>query len=311
MKKKDENIAKPSRLWSVKYFFQKTRFKIFERFHRFARSRKIALIVPPITGAYYLTLDVWGDKIAFISNNESIHKKVFFACLGVSLAGLFVRGFVDDKKDNDKKDANALLADFLRTVGIIVEEKLNRFRNKLTSAEHVTDKFSHITNPKDQLHVIYTNAAQFASRAFSIDENEIDITVMHKSSSGKKWQYGECFQKWKRADADFRFQTKSAVRECIETGEAVFFADKIAAAKKGQYKLSDRDKRRVVGSVYIMPIFFSSASESYTYVISIITYGKQLCCEWDEEGKSAVESFLREICRRIEVELALNTIGAV
>lgn len=299
------------RLWRVKYWYKKQMHRLSKCYFRFARSKRIAVLFPPVTGAYYLTLDVWGDKLAFVKNYESQHRIAFFTLLGITLTGLFVRGFIDEKKNLTSEEANQLLTDFIKMVGLIVDEKTSRFRNKLFQTKLAHDKFGLITHPDDQLHVIFTHAVHFLRRAFSLEEDQIDITIIRKKDVDTNWNYLVCHQRWKHGDAHELMNCASAAKSCIDTGEPIFFPDKVKAAQEGLYSMSRRDKRRQLGSAYVMPISFPADGFTMQYIVSIVTYGAQLCDEWDEDSKAVSKGFLREICRRMEIELCLHTIKMI
>jgi hypothetical protein len=206
--------------------------------------------------------------------------------------------------------AREILNEFIENVGLIVQAKLDRFRQKLESVKHGSDKFKHITMPLEQVQVIGNAAVRFLRSVYGLKEDDIEITVLRRRDGGD-WIYVYQFQDWSHGSTDWLSDRNSAANQCAAHGEPVFFADKIMAATRGQYVLSDRDKRRGMGSAYIYPIRFKTAESTTDFVISIVTYRIPFCPDVDATSREITVSFLREICRRFEIELCLDTIKSV
>ena len=60
--------------------------------------------------------------------------------------------------------AREVSGEFIKTIGIIVQQKISRFRSKLPLLKKNSDKFAHITHPIDQLKVIANSTAQFIQK---------------------------------------------------------------------------------------------------------------------------------------------------
>lgn len=294
--------------WKVKYYLKSPAYKIKKINSKFARNKLIAIWAPPITGAYYAILDIWGDKWTWVKDNQDFHSKIFCVCLGLTLLGLFVRGFVDDSQAKENESANNVLNEFIKSIGAIVEAKIDRFRDKIKTVGAKTNKFDHITQPNDQLKIISRSFVKFTTKEFNLDENQINITIMKQTNSSGAWIYDFCYQKWKHDDPKVLLELNSAAKACIESGEFIFIPDKIKAAKDNKFILSARDNRRGPGSAFVFPVHCSTPKGDFNYLISIITYGVQLCEEWETEAVLVTTSFLREMCRRYELELCLKSL---
>ncbi len=304
----DDEVKHGNRFWWVRYWVRRIWFRITKCFDRISKSRFLAGALPLITGSYYLILDVWGDKWSWVSDNQTLHEKIFIGCLAASLLSLFLRVFQHSAKIDSDETANTLLNNFIATVGAIVEAKTQRFRTKSVQLKHNSNKFNHITQPEEQFRVIGNAVSSFVCNSFGISEDAFDLTIMRKKPGANSWHYIYQHQSWSHSDPNALLNGSSAASKCCETKEHTFFPDKYKSARDKQYTLSPRDKRRGPGSAFIYPASFEARSGSDSYIVSIVTYGKQLCDDWDQPSVAVSASFLREFCRRIELELALHTI---
>lgn len=300
----------PSRWWWCKYYLKQalhhsTRFASGLASHKF-----FSLILPWVTGAYFAVLDIFGDAEWF-QQNRALTIKLFWACLMSSLVTQFLQGVnsLKPKLESDKT-AREIMSEFINSVAFIVESKLSRFRSKLPIVKTGSDKFRHITLPEEQLPVIGDAAGRFLRGAYGLREDQIDITILRRKDDGE-WHYSYRLQSWNHGSTKWLSERRSAAHQCSERREVVFFPNKIKSAAAGLFVLSERDKRRKEGSAYIYPMAFDASDHKVDFVISIITYGKQFAEEFDKTSCDITEAFLREICRRFEIELCLDTIKKV
>jgi hypothetical protein len=103
------------RFWRCKRLGRKCVHNVKRFACAIARNRLLALVVPWITGSYYLVLDVWGDRWTFISDNIEIHEKLFCISLLLSLVTLFIRGLLKNSPGRFEADGDArkVMSDFI------------------------------------------------------------------------------------------------------------------------------------------------------------------------------------------------------
>lgn len=296
----------PGYRWHIKRTLRYAKHKTFIGIKAIAKNNLIAQIASGILGVYYLILDVWGDKIDFIKSNEDAFKAIFFWSLFPTLILLFARTLIENKEDDFDDDARSILAEFIQTLGLIVDGKTLRFIGKmsLVSSASCSSVFDLITQPKDQLRIIFTHSAEFIRNSFGLKADQINMAVIDWDKS--KFEINH--QKWQHKNIGEITTEDSAAKHCIETGEYAFFPDKIKAAKEGKYLLRKRDIDRKDGSVFVYPVVIPIAEKHRIFVVSIVTYERKLCEEWDSNSSETVKCFLIEICRRIELELHLSTL---
>ncbi len=261
--------------------------------------------------SYYLCLDVLEGE-AWIDNYKPFHNKMVYALLLITAVATFFQSHRKKTEEAENIEARSLLAEFIEAVGSIVDAKLRRFREKAVSLKTGADKFGSITHPDDQIARICQASVSFVRKAYGLQDHEIDITIIRKRSTAQSWTYIYKHQSWSRGTPnDMMKNSNAAGKNCIKTGRWVFHPDKVLASLAANYVMSQRDKERGDGSVFLYPVVIPGETEETQFVIFMVTYSKKLCDEDDINAKSATESFLREICRRIELELCLSVIKSI
>ncbi len=311
MKHKATSKESYPRLWRIKRFWRKLKHNIVSFAHWIVKAKPVALTLPWVTGSYYLILDIWGDKWEIIKNHLPFHEKVFCISLFLSLIALFIRGLLKKRPGLLEADecAKEVLADFITTIGTIVKSKNDRFKEQLASIKKKSNKFSKITHPKKQLKVIASATSNFLQKSYGLKDDEISINILFRKE--KKWSYIYTHQDWNHTEANKLVEECLGIIHCIETGEPLFLPDKIKGAKEKKFHLSRRDKRRGDGSAYLYPLNHKTATGPVDYMISIVTYSKQLCEHYEKQTVEITQSFLREFVRRLEIELCLHTIEGI
>jgi hypothetical protein len=286
------------------------RYVLYENFIvRFLRNKFLQLVLPGFSGAYFLCLDIYGDQWDFIKDNKGEHEQVFFVLIVILLTVLIVRGIAEHIEEKGKAKYINFIENFTRLTSKIVKSKLERFKESALIVTRNGDTFKQITKPKDQINLILNEVVDLLDDNFSIKENEQCITIMHLDPESKKWYFKYNTQKtWNNTKADLLMKKNSTAKECLEIGEPIFHSDKSRAARMEKYHLSERDRRFKVGSVFCYPVCIQHKEYEDQYIISIITYGKVMCSDVDTEHSEAIKGIFSDICRRIDLELTLESI---
>jgi len=271
------------------------------------------LVLPGLTAAYYTVLQI-GQDWHFIKDHRPVHDEVFFWCIVANVAELFFSSLRRILKRRDDANANAVLADFIGSLGSMVEAKVRRFRDNIMKARPAgkknVDKFLVVTYPDEQIEIMAVGISQFIKNNYDVDEQHFNMSIFHlHPHRADKWQFCYRFHpEWRSMTPEELMKTASAARKCAESGEHRFFPSKAAAEALGMYTMSDRDRDNGKrGSVFLKMLTVSTVEGEHKYIISMSTYGKQLCESWDRQAAAATESFLLEFTRRISLELCLKT----
>lgn len=277
-------------------------------FAKIINSRLLQILLPAFSGAYFLTLSVWGNQWEFITNNKPLHELLFLILISLTLLSQFYKAISEHFFQTEESYVRFLEGSMLLTASV-VDHKLRRFTSAAKRLKLTDNTFKIITQPKDQIEYIIDQSIKWLKDSFSLSDDQISMTVIKFSEKDKASFYlFDSHKSWKRTKVKEIISNRSAASYCLEKGESVFFADKFSAAKKQEYFLSDRDKRMNSGSVYCYPVFVKLPSHEDKFVISLVTYGKLICASDDEEASKIAQSIFREICRRIELELTLHSI---
>ena len=295
-----------TRMW----FRKACRLALYEnRIAEFFRNKFLQVFVPGLAGAYFLCLDVWGDQWDVIANYKDQHELVFSILIFLSLVILLIRGTADWYEGKSDKSYIAFMEQFSVLTTRLVTRKLERFKDEALRLKPNGNTFKQITQPKDQINMILGEIETLLLNNFGIKKKQVCITIMHKDPIQNNWYYEyETNKGWKHTKAQKLIDGKSAASECLNTGQPVFHPCKKTASKSDYYFLSDRDKSSGEGSVFCYPAFTENPDYIDNYIVSIVTYGKRLCDPLDSDQAEAISDIFSDICRRIDLELALHSI---
>ena len=276
---------------------------------RILRNRFLGLVVPGIATTYYICLDIWSDRWPIIKHNLDMHEAIFATLVGVSLLLLFVRAFADLYEGGSRSERAVFVDRLTLLTSRLVKKKLERFNALAIQLTPGANTFSRITQPSEQINLALSELVALLLNQFGVKESEQRITVMRCDPRDQKWHFVyDTNRGWKHTNPNDLMQKNSAAGLCLKTGEPQFHADKRAAARDGKYFLTERDERHGKGSVFCYPVFIENRDYKDQYVISIITYNVALCDVFDREYCEAIDTVLRDVCRRIELELSLESI---
>jgi hypothetical protein len=273
----------------------------------FFRARIVQVLFSSFAGSYYLILDVWGDSWPIIVKNKPFHELAFTILLILTLMAVIIKEvseYIEERLLRVNDDiSNSMSA--LTTRAVLV--KLNRFKEKSKTLGISADIFNTITQPKEQINLILGEIESLMHKCFDIKISQSCITIMCVKDEKQYFKY-TTKRDWQHTRPKKLISNKSAAKMSLTLGEPVFFASKIKEAKKGNYFISERDKQKGDGSVYCYPVKTNINGNIDTYIISIVTYGKRICQPFDNDKAEAITEIFSDICRRIDLELTLESI---
>lgn len=286
------------------------RIALYENFLvRSLRSKILQLVLPGFSGAYFLCLDVWGDKWAFIKDYQPQHEFAFSVLIGASLIVLIIRGIADHVEEKVKINHSLFIDNFTSLTSKAVATKLKRFKEQATKLKPNGNTFKSITQPKEQINLILSELVDILRRNFGIQNDEQCITIMHQDPKTQKWHFKyQTNASWQHTKPEVLLAKNSTASECLNYGEPIFHPDKVEAEKNRKYFMSDRDKEKGNGSAFCYPVVTKNKDYEDKYIISMVTYGKRLCDPFDKVQAEAIRLIFIDICRRIDLELTLESI---
>jgi hypothetical protein len=273
------------------------------------RSTFLQIVLPAVSAAYFLCLDVWGDKWDWIKDHQEKHELAFAFLLGASLVSMLASGIAEWYDQKSDKKYILFIERLAMLTTRLVNLKLNRFKEAAKQLKPKSDTFKQITQPKDQINLVLSEIEGLILDNFGIKEGNVCITILHKDPISEKWYYEfETHKEWNHTKAHVLMNESSAAAYSLKIGEPVFHACKKIGQRTGQYLLSDRDKRGKKGSAFVYPATIETPEYVDTYIISIVTYTERLCDPLDSDQSEAIKRILTDICKRIDLELSLLSI---
>lgn len=269
----------------------------------------LSVVIPPLVGLYYGTLDIWGDDWIWVREKKDLHEFVFTILASTTVLVLFVKGLREAAEGNVTKKYQVLTESILQLFNGLVKKKRDRFYNNAKNLKPTADIFKIITQPKDQLEHVLDGTKTFLINGFSIEAKNIGITVIQGDPKNDKWWYAlQCDTQKQHTKTREIMAGKSTARYCFETGDSLFIADIRKGQKEGLFFESNRSKLSETGSIFCKPVRIVVGGVEYVYIFTIAVFGQNLCTPYDADECRACEKILDEVADRIELELYLYSI---
>lgn len=266
------------------------------------------IVVPPIVGLYYGTLDIWGDDWDIVKNYKQTHELAFTLLAALTIIILFFRGISEQFKGAASKKYQLLLQELISLISGLVKKKRDRFHKKAKDIKRIGDVFKLITHPKEQIEYALDGTKSFISKGFGVDRKNVCITVIAGIPRKDKWWYEfKCDQQTQHTRAIDIMNSNSTAQYCYKNGESLFIPDLRKGVKEGIFYESMRYNRKKSGSIFCKPVRVEIENTEYVYIFTIVVYGELLCTPYDYEECQATERILDEISDRIELELYLHS----
>ena len=149
----------------------------------------LGIVIPPVVGLYYGTLDIWGDDWSWIADRKDLHEVIFAWLAGATLTILFFKAVSEAARGEVVKRYNKLMDSMLLFFNNLVKKKKDRFFNKAKYLKPTSDVFNVITQPKDQLEHVLDGTKTFLINGLGVDPKNIGITIIQGNPETKKWWY--------------------------------------------------------------------------------------------------------------------------
>jgi len=221
----------------------------------------------------------------------------------VFLAGISILKWLIERNSNNRlARTEDLMLQFHKMVATIVQDKLTQMASVAAAGGRKLESF---VLPEPQLDRIFSATADFLRDVFGLEEQQIDVTVLARADNGPWTMPHKLRKKWQHPPPDSLVAPGTCAYVALGSGQFVFHASKQYASARNRYSLGTRDTSTGDGSIFCDPLIFSYLGHQYQFAVCIVTYGKLLCGPADEDNERKVKALLREITRRIELELYL------
>lgn len=272
-------------------------------------SPALGIIIPPLIGLYYGTLDVWGDEWGIVKNYKAIHEFIFTVSASFTVLILFLRAVSQTFQGQIQSKYQEIIQATMIFINEVVKKKKDRFHESAKGIRPKADIFKAITKPQDQIDFLLDGTRRLLRDAFGIEYKNIEITIIQGNNLDGKWWYLHQTEKQRQhTKAKDIVDGKSTARYCLDTGDSILVPDIRKGLKEEIFLPSDRSKKSQLGSIYCKPVRVNVGDKEYVYIFTVCVYGELICTPYDEVECKACERLLDEVAERVELELCLHSI---
>ena len=165
------------------------------------------------------------------------------------------------------------------------------------------------TRPEENLKTIVDQFQQTLSVVFGLNPEELGINVLYRITGGSKWKVVatsniENEMSISQLTSD---HTTTAYNIIIGDKNTIFYADKNEGHRQKKYRYGSKDSGKgTIGSVICHNVSIRSTALYVQGVLSITTYGNQICEDSDIESKEKlIQHILPAMATRIQLELSV------
>jgi len=241
----------------------------------------------------------------------------FFLLSILSLLFAMLKFFGDAYNNRVKDNGLIVLEMLLRSVNSITQKKLQRFHQYIVEhrGKPNLNPFQDITQPIKQIEIIFQNIQIALSRISGIYPEDIGLSIIYRTDKNPKWNWVLS----KSIEEDITLDElitneKTTARQIIDRrATSLFFPDKRIAAIQGKYLPGNKDKAHgLIGSILCKDISLRNEDTYLHAILSVTTYGKQLCDHNDIETIQKIEHLIIPCFEyRLALELSLFYIKTV
>ncbi len=275
----------------------------------------VAWTVTVFPSFYFLLLQVQGKNIGLVEQGGQLTlwgRILFGVCLTAWFIYALLKAYADKYNEEAKSDGQYVLREMLDSVNDVTKKKLRRFITCIAEWKNKGsfDPFEKITQPKQQVEAILDNIINTFSKLFGMSRDQIGASLMLKTDLDQEWTW------YTNANCTGYFELKELLGHSNSTAsrllegdrDTLFFPDKRIAIEDQSYVSDTKDKNYDnTGSIICRRIPIGQGNPFALAVLSISTYGDQICNEKDMDAIRKIESLILDPFEaRIQLELALH-----
>lgn len=262
---------------------------------------------------WFIFLRFAGSTLGFIGADGQLTTKghwitwpLFFASVICAL----LKTFADKYNEEAKTRGGFILQRLLECVNAVTRKKLQRFCDFIQHPpQSNTSTFLEITQPRIQIQSILENIQVALSEIFGISRDRIGLSLLYSFGDSAKWDFLESVNISQDLDSTTLLANPDTTLRQVLDGHTrtVFYPNKRIAAAQNKYLPGPMDKSfNIVGSIICRNISITKDHPYLKAVLSITTYGKQLCHELDADAVNKIENIILPVFdTRLQLELAL------
>ena len=215
-------------------------------------------------------------------------------------------------KERGEKTEQIVLAAILERINAINNTEVRRFKRYINThhGQQNLNPFFEITQPLIQLQYVLENLQIVLSQISNIYRRDIGLSLIYKTDNNPLWQWLFAVNIPPDYELDLKeliSNPQTTARQIIDgKTNLIFFPDKRIGVQRHQYITGKRDLLNGgVGSILCKNITLETNEKSIQAILSISTYGLQLCDTNDYDMVQQITSIvLPAFEQRIQLELA-------
>ena len=202
-----------------------------------------------------------------------------------------------------------ILGKMLEGVNAVTSKKLESYRRFIEDRREDSPPLDLAINPAAQVDSLLENIQLVLARIFDIERHRFGLSILYTHASRPDWSRLASMNVADDMDVSVLIGNPSTTARQIIDGKerSIFFPDKRTAVQQNQYVPDLRDKSfNTIGSVFCSDVSIGKTERHVQAVLSVTTYGKQLCAEDDYEAIDRIKNMIMQPFEEfLKTELAL------
>lgn len=282
----------------------------------------LSTLLLTISTHWFVLLKIFGKGWGLIDTTGKLTPFahwITWPLFGISVCFALLKTAADKYNEEGKNNAQYILERIIENVNAATSAKIRRFITYIKENYNKTTapNFHDIAQPRLHIENLLENIQITLSRIFGINRDDIGLSIIYKFHTEDPWSWlmtiNTAQDVWL---GNIVKNPSTTVKQLLDENlnlKSLFFPDKKIGAEKHQYLPGPKDKSfGIVGSILCRDISIGCEHKFVRAILSISTYGKQLCRHNDRDAISKIENLIIPTFeRRLRRELALLYIKEV
>lgn len=274
----------------------------------------LTILFLTISSHWFVFVQIFGKGLNLIDTAGKLTKLahgITWPLFSISLIFAISKSLADKYNEQAKNNGQYVLERMLQSVNAVTSAKMQRFCEYIERNHGITNlqTFRDITQPKQQSERLLENIQITLSEIFGINRDDIGLSVVYKSDVDDTWAWLCKMNTDGELDIDTLFKDPhTTIRQLIDTKKkSMFLPDKRIGVQQQKYVAGPKDASyNTIGSIICRDISIGQDNKYMRAILSITTYGKQLCEYNDKDAIDKIENLvISAFEKRLQLELAL------
>jgi len=280
----------------------------------------LTAFVLTIASHWFAFVQILGKNLGLVSQDGLLTKHtviIFWPLFLVSLIFAILKTASDKYNEEVKNNGQFILERMLQSVNSVKRKKLRRFCKYIyeNHGKSGLSPFNVITQPLSQIEGLLENIQVTLSEIFGINRDDIGLSIVYKTDRDEEWDWLYTMNIESDIDLSELVNNPDTTAKQLIDGKvsSLFFPDKRVGLRLNQYVEGNKDKPfNTIGSILCRDLSIDNKNKYIQAILTITTYGKQLCERNDKDSIYKIENILMPTFEcRIKLELSLLYIKQV